>query len=114
MRLVWDSVRVRVAPAALGRRRGAPDSEDVEVLDVVRVRMVREEGKATVLGGLLSLMRGVAVAYYARGNQSTVAQRQSWTEDSPDYWPQWAYCVPFPTTQQKPGESVHDAWKRGH
>lgn len=63
VRLVCDSVRVRVAPEAFGRRRGEPDSEEVaEELDVVRVRMVRAEGKATVLGCLLSFMRGVAVA----------------------------------------------------
>lgn len=61
VRLVWDCVRVRVAPAALGRRRGEPDSEDVEVLEVLRVRMVRVEGKATVLGVLLSPVCGVAV-----------------------------------------------------
>ena len=55
-------MRVRIAPAALGRRRGDPVSEDVEEeLDVVRMRMVRVEGKAMVLGFLGSLMRGVAV-----------------------------------------------------
>ena len=62
VRLVCDCVRVRVVPEALGRRRGEPDSDDVtEELDVVRVRMVRVEGKATVLALLPSFMRGVAV-----------------------------------------------------
>ena len=62
VRLVCDCVRVRVVPEALGRRRGEPDSEDVaEELDDVLVRMVRVEGKATVLALWLSFMRGVAV-----------------------------------------------------
>lgn len=55
-------MRVRAAPAAIGRRREGPDSDDaVEELDVVRVRMVRVEGKATVLALLDSFMHGVAV-----------------------------------------------------
>ena len=62
VRLVCDCVRVRVPPDALTRRRGDPASEDVvEELDVALVRMVRVEGKATLLGCLLSFMRGVAV-----------------------------------------------------
>ena len=62
VRVVCDWVRVRVAPKALGRRRGEPESVEVEEdADVVRVRMVRAEGKATVLGFLLSVTRGVAV-----------------------------------------------------
>ncbi len=63
VRLVCDCVLVRVVPAALGRRRGEPASEEVvEELEVVLVRMVRAEGKVTVLAVLLSFMRGVAVA----------------------------------------------------
>ena len=55
-------MRVRVAPAAVGRRRGEPVSDEVvEELEIVRVRMVRAEGKATVLALLESFMRGVAV-----------------------------------------------------
>ena len=37
-------------PPAFGRRRGEPGSEDVKgELDIVRDRMVRVEGKVTVL-----------------------------------------------------------------
>ena len=69
VRLVCDWVRVLgIGPAeGCSRRRGEPDSEEVvEELDLVRVRMLRVEGKATVLALLLSFMRGVAVVYGPR------------------------------------------------